>query len=146
MHRAQLQIGHNDRLQVALTEASKCMSFRKGENHRFMKVYTSCSIYRLCTYAGCNIDKAHIYTHYNIYRSRTYSYRLNSGTILITCYWYRLVTCCWHILVHVYNGISHRDNMVVVSSFDTYISRRLDGARIGGCSHLSVVAEERRGL
>jgi hypothetical protein len=34
----------------------------------------------------------------------------------------------------------------VVLSFDTYISGQLDGASIGGCSHLSVVAEEHRGL
>jgi hypothetical protein len=50
------------------------------------------------------------------------------------------------MLVQVYNGISHSDSVVVVSSFHNYISRRLDMARIGGCSHLPVVAEEHRGL
>jgi hypothetical protein len=33
-----------------------------------------------------------------------------------------------------------------VSTFGTYISGRLDGERIGGCSHLPVVAGEHRGL
>ena len=33
-----------------------------------------------------------------------------------------------------------------ISTFGTYISGRLDGARIGGCSHLPVVAGEHRGL
>jgi hypothetical protein len=33
-----------------------------------------------------------------------------------------------------------------VSTFGTYISGWLDGARIGGCSHLPVVAGEHRGL
>jgi hypothetical protein len=64
-------------------------------------------------------------------------------------YWYKLVhvvgTGCvigyWHILVQVYSDISHSDSVAVVSSFDTYISGRQDGARIGGCSHLMVVAE-----
>jgi hypothetical protein len=32
------------------------------------------------------------------------------------------------------------------STFGTYISGWLDGARIGGCSHLSVVSREHRGL
>jgi hypothetical protein len=35
---------------------------------------------------------------------------------------------------------------LVSSLFDTYISGWLDGERIGGCSHLPVVAEEHRGL
>jgi hypothetical protein len=34
----------------------------------------------------------------------------------------------------------------LVSTFGTYISRWLDKARIGGCSHLLVVAREHRGL
>ena len=33
-----------------------------------------------------------------------------------------------------------------VYTFGTYISRRLDGARIGGCSRLLVVVVEHRGL
>jgi len=33
-----------------------------------------------------------------------------------------------------------------VSTFYTYISGRLDGERIGGCSHLPVVVGEHRGL
>jgi hypothetical protein len=33
-----------------------------------------------------------------------------------------------------------------ISTFDTYISRWLDGARKGGCSHLLVVVGEHRGL
>jgi hypothetical protein len=38
-----------------------------------------------------------------------------------------------------YSGISHSDSVTVVPSFYFYF-RRLDGARTGGCSHLSVVA------
>jgi hypothetical protein len=66
--------------------------------------------------------------------------------MLIIGKWYRLATGQWYMLVQVYSGISHSDNVAVVSSFDTYISRWKDGARIGGCSHLLVVAEEHRGL
>jgi hypothetical protein len=65
---------------------------------------------------------------------------------LITGQWYRLATGQWYRLVQVYSGISHSDSVAVVSSFDTYISGWQDGARIGGCSHLLVVAREHRGL
>jgi hypothetical protein len=65
---------------------------------------------------------------------------------LITGKWYRLATGQWYRLVQVYSGISHSDSVAVVSSFDTYISGWQDGARIGGCSHLPVVAGEHRGL
>jgi hypothetical protein len=86
---------------------------------------------------------------YNIYRSCTcwillvkaeYRYRLVTGQ------WHRLVTTCWYRLVHVYNGISYSDNVEVVSSFDTYILGWQARERIGGFSHLPVVAEEHRGL
>jgi hypothetical protein len=66
--------------------------------------------------------------------------------MLITWKWYRLATGQWYMLVQVYNGISHSDNVFVISTFGTYISRQLDGERIGGCSHLSFVAREHRGL
>ena len=49
------------------------------------------------------------------------------------------------LLVHVCSGTSHSDSVIVVPSF-TFILWRLDEARIGGCSHLPVVAEELRGL
>jgi hypothetical protein len=71
-----------------------------------------------CTYVRCNI-----------YRSRTCWYLLvqdefwhmmNFGTLLITGYWYRLVTVCWHILLQVYSGISHNDSVAVVSPFHLY--------------------------
>jgi hypothetical protein len=63
MHR-----GHNDMLQVDLIEATKCLSFRKGENPILLKVYAGYSIDRLCTYTGCNIDRVHTYACCNIYR------------------------------------------------------------------------------
>jgi len=47
---------------------------------------------------------------------------------------------------HVYNGLSQSENVVVFSSIYTYISGWLDGARIGGCSHIPVIAGEHRGL
>jgi hypothetical protein len=65
---------------------------------------------------------------------------------LVTGQWHRLVIGCWYMLVHFYSGISHSDSVEMVSSFDTYISGWLEGARIGGCSHLPVVAGEHRGL
>ena len=37
------------------------------------------------------------------------------------------------LLVQVYSDISHSDSVIVVPSFYFYF-RRLDGARIGGCS------------
>ena len=49
------------------------------------------------------------------------------------------------LLVQVYNGISHSDSVAVVPSFYFYL-KAVDGARIGGCSHLPVVAREHRGL
>jgi hypothetical protein len=124
MHRAQLQIGHSDRLQVDVTEETKCLSFRKGENPSFLKVYAGCSIDRLHTYTGCSIDRSHTYVSCNIYRSCTYWYLLVHDDYwyrLITGYWYRLVTGCWHRLVQVYSGISHSDSVAVVSSFLTLI-------------------------
>jgi hypothetical protein len=33
-----------------------------------------------------------------------------------------------------------------ISTIDTYILGRLDGARIGGCSHFPIVIGEHRGL
>jgi hypothetical protein len=50
------------------------------------------------------------------------------------------------LLVQVYNSIYHNDSVIVVSSYSTSTSERLDGARTGRCSHLSVVAGEHRGL
>jgi hypothetical protein len=94
--------------------------FQKGENPRFLKVYTGCSIDRPHTYTGCSIDRSCTYTSYNIYRSCTCWYLLvhvDYWYRLITGYWYRLVTGCWHRLVQVYNGISHSDSVEVVSSF-----------------------------
>jgi hypothetical protein len=145
MHREQLQFGHSDRLQVDVTEETKGQSFQKGENPSFQKVYTGCSIERSCTYIGCSIDRARTYTRCSTDRSCTcwfllvqegYRYRL------ITGYWYRLVTGCWHRLVQVYSGISHSDSVAVVSSsIWNLTSGRKDGARIGGCSHLPVVAK-----
>jgi hypothetical protein len=64
MHREQLQIGHSDRLQVDVTEATKCLSFRKGENPSFLKVY-----------AGCSIDRS-TYIHRLQYRQGTYIHEL----------------------------------------------------------------------
>jgi hypothetical protein len=123
MHRVQLQTGHSDSLQVDLTEEAKYLSFRKGENHSFLKVYVGYSIDRSCTYVGCSIDMVRTYTSYIIYKSTTcwyFWYRITSGTRLIRGYWYRLVTECWHILVQVYSGISHSDSVAVVSSFNLY--------------------------
>jgi hypothetical protein len=58
-----------------------------------------------------------------------------------------LVTGFWHRLVKVYSGIFHNDSVAVIHQlFDTYIPRQLDRARIGGCSHLPVIARELRGL
>jgi hypothetical protein len=50
------------------------------------------------------------------------------------------------MLLQVYNGIYHSESVVVVSSFDTYISRKRDGARTGDRIHLLVVYREHRGL
>jgi hypothetical protein len=61
MHRAQLQIRHSDRLQVDVTKATKCLSFKKDENPSFPKVYARCSIDRPRTYAGYSIDRARTY-------------------------------------------------------------------------------------
>ena len=47
------------------------------------------------------------------------------------------------LLVQVYISIYHSDRL---STFGIYISRRLDGARTGGCSHLPIVDEKHRGL
>jgi hypothetical protein len=46
----------------------------------------------------------------------------------------------------VYNSISHSDSVTVVPSFYLYFRAVVDGERIGGCSHLPVVAGEHRGL
>ena len=49
------------------------------------------------------------------------------------------------LLVQVYNNISHSDRLIVVHH-STSTSGWQDKARIGGCSHLPVVAGEHRGL
>jgi hypothetical protein len=49
------------------------------------------------------------------------------------------------VLVQVYNGIYHSDSVTVVPSFYFYF-RVAGWGRIGGCSHLSVVAKEHWGL
>ena len=49
------------------------------------------------------------------------------------------------LLVHVYNGIYHSDN-VMWFHHSTSTSGWLDEVRIGGCSHLPIVVRERKGL
>jgi hypothetical protein len=49
------------------------------------------------------------------------------------------------LLVQVYNDISHSDSVTMVHH-STSTSGWQDGARIGGCSHLPVVAGEHWGL
>jgi hypothetical protein len=82
------------------------------------------------TYIGCIIDKACTYMYCSIYKlcicwylfvQADYCYRL------ITSYWYRLVIGCWQKLVQVYNGISHSDNVAVVSSFIRHLYFRTVG-------------------
>jgi hypothetical protein len=72
MHREQLQIGHSVRLQVDVTQETKGHIFllRKVKTLVFM-AYTYCSIYKLRTYVGYNIDKSHTYTIYHTDRSLT---------------------------------------------------------------------------
>jgi hypothetical protein len=53
---------------------------------------------------------------------------------MVQVYWYRFTMV--YIIVIVLQWFHH----------STSISRRLDGARTSGCSHLLVVAEELRGL
>jgi hypothetical protein len=76
MHREQLQIGHSDRLQVEVTEETKCLWFQKGENPRFLKVYAGCIIDRSHTYACCSIGRSRTYVCCSIDRSRTCWYML----------------------------------------------------------------------
>jgi hypothetical protein len=85
VHRTQLQIGHSDRLQVDVTEAEKCLSFKKGDNPIFLKVYAGCSIDKSCAYVGCSIYKACTYASHNIYRSRTCWYLLVQAD-----FWYNI--------------------------------------------------------
>jgi hypothetical protein len=58
-------------------------------------------------------------------------------------YWYRLFGA--GLLVQVYNSISHSDSVTVDPSFYFYV-RAVGRARIGGCSHLPIVAGELRGF
>jgi hypothetical protein len=71
MHRAQLDIGHSDRLQVEVIEETKCLRFKKGENPSFLKVYAGCSIDNPRTYTCCSIDMSRTYMCCSIERSRT---------------------------------------------------------------------------
>jgi hypothetical protein len=105
MHKAQLQIGHSDRLQVDVTEATKCLSFRKGENPSFLKVYAGCSIDRPHTYTGCSIDRSHTYMSCNIYRSRTCWYLLVQDDFWYMIDYRLLVQVGYRLLAHIGTGL-----------------------------------------
>ena len=114
----------------------------------FQNAYAGCIIVWLRTYMGCIIDRAHTYTCF-ITTSHVHVvfcwYMFNSGT-----YWLQGSCTGW---MHVsgtdwYNCIVVYLTMIVWQWFhhSTYILGWLDEARTGGCSHLSVVAKEHRGL
>ena len=85
-----------------------------------------CITDRVCTYVGCitifRVSIVFLYIHV----------QFRYG--LITNKSYRLGTGQWYRLIQLYNNISHSDRLIV------------DEARIGGCSHLPVVAGEHRVL
>ena len=72
--------------------------------------------------------------------------------LLVQVVWCRLIgTGCYRLLVQVDNDrliVAVVDSVTVTGCLDLTIILQggLDGARMGGCSHLQVVAREHRGL
>jgi len=126
----------------------RVISFHKKENPSFQKAYAGCITNRSCTYVGCCIDRA-----------CTYRCCRTTGRVPVVFVWYMLSSSTdwlsgsstgwlqvsgtgWYSFTVVYL-------IVIVWHWfhdSTSTLGRLDKARIGGCSHLLVVAREHRGL